>query len=98
MNKVIENIAKSANTMKAITSALIIDGIALKSETTAIFNPSFLDIIRSGLKTRSIRITLMNWIFKLLKIIEITEKMTMKKSITFHEILRYEAFPLKRKP
>jgi hypothetical protein len=44
----------------AITNALMIYGIALISEITAILSPSFLDISLKGLKTLSIRMTLMN--------------------------------------
>lgn len=46
--------------------------MALIKEITAIFRPSFLEIMRSGRRTRSIRMTLMKSIFKLLKMIEMS--------------------------
>lgn len=57
---------------RAITRALIIEGIALIRDTTAILRPSLREIMRRGLKTRSILMTLMNWMFMLLKIIDIS--------------------------
>jgi hypothetical protein len=89
--------AKIVKNKSAIVSALIIDGIAFIRERTANLSPSFLEIMRNGLRTLSIRITLINGMFTLLNIIDITYKIyilnltqniTIVKSIMFHEIFR----------
>ena len=90
--------AKSMKNSNAITSALIIEGTALINDITAIFNPSFLEISLKGLRTLSIRITLINSMFRLLKMIEMSEKMMMKKSMIFQETLRYDSGPFIRRP
>ena len=50
--------------MREMTEALTIPWTALIRERTAIFSPSFLEIILSGLNTLSILMTLMNWMFR----------------------------------
>jgi hypothetical protein len=80
--------AKRKKKSTAITKALIMDGTALIRDITAIFRPSFLEISLKGLNTLSIRITLMNSMLKELKMIEISEKMMIMKSMMFHDTLR----------
>lgn len=55
-----------------MTRALMIWGMALMSEITAILRPSLREIMRRGRRTRSIRMTLMKSMFRLLKMIEIS--------------------------
>ena len=55
-----------------MTSALMIWGMALMSEITAILRPSLREIMRRGRRTRSIRMTLMKSMLRLLKMIEIS--------------------------
>ena len=88
MKYVVPKMAKSIKKRIAITNALMIDGTALIRDITAIFRPSFLEINLNGLNTLSIRITLMNSMLKELKIIEISEKMMIMKSMMFHDTLR----------
>ncbi len=69
---VVAKIAKRKKNRMAMTKALMICGIALIKESTAIFRPSLREIMRNGRRTRSIRITLIKSIFRLLKMIDIT--------------------------
>ncbi len=69
---VVANIAKRTKNSIAMTKALMICGMALIKEMTAIFRPSFREIMRKGRRTRSIRITLMKSILRLLKMIDIS--------------------------
>jgi hypothetical protein len=82
----------------AITNALMIYGIALISEITAILSPSFLDISLNGLKTLSIRMTLMNSMLNWLNRIEIRDNIMMMKSMMFQDTLKYEFLPLNMSP
>lgn len=90
--------ANSMKNKRAITKALMMDGMALMREITAILRPSFLDIIRKGRSTLNILTTLMNWMFMSLKMMEITENTTITKSMMFQEMRRYEFLPLKKRP
>lgn len=56
----VPKIANKRKKRRAMTRALIMEGTALMRETTAIFSPSFLEIILSGRSTLNIRMTLMN--------------------------------------
>lgn len=88
MKYVVPKMAKRMKKRIAITKALMMDGTALIREITAILRPSFLEISLKGLKTLSIRITLMNSMLKELKMIEISEKMMIMKSMMFHDTLK----------
>lgn len=91
-------IAKRMKKSIAITNALMIEGTAFIKDMTAIFSPSFLEMSLKGLKTLSIRITLMNSMLKELKMIEISENIIIMKSMMFQDTLRYDSSPLKRRP
>ena len=77
----VPKIAKRIKKRPETTITLKMSGIALISDYTAILKPGFLDIILNGLKTLSILRTLniSNLTFAML--IEMMEKVTIKKSI-----------------
>jgi hypothetical protein len=85
---VVPNIANSMKKNIAITKAFIIEGTAFIRDMTAIFKPSFLEISLRGLNTLSIRMTLINSMFMELNMMDMSENITMMKSMMFHDTLR----------
>ena len=73
-------------------------GTALIKLYTAILRPGFLEIILSGLSTLSILSTLIIPRSNSENTIEMSEKMTIIKSITFHGFIMYESGPFTANP
>ena len=73
-------------------------GTAIKRACIAIFNPLFLVIILNGRRTLTNLNTFTTFSFPLVITIDSTDIVVTKKSIPFSPDLKYDSFPLKRKP